>query len=121
MTPQSTDELQRKTIADFGEQWVRYSDNAGFYGSLELFKDAFGPLLLPEDIAGRRVADVGSGTGRIVHMLIQAGAAHVTAAITPTRDAVAAIHHQRGHSRIVKYTSSAAAAPRTTPSAAILQ
>jgi SAM-dependent methyltransferase len=76
---QSTDELQRKTIADFGEQWVRYSDNAGFYGSLELFKDAFGPLLLPEDIAGRRVADIGSGTGRIVHMLIQAGAAHVTA------------------------------------------
>jgi SAM-dependent methyltransferase len=76
---QSTDELQRKTISDFGEQWVRYSDNAGFYGSLELFKDAFGPLLLPEDIAGRRVADIGSGTGRIVHMLIQAGAAHVTA------------------------------------------
>ena len=76
---QTTAELQRKTIEDFGEQWVRYSDNAGFYGSLELFQDAFGPLLSPQDIEGRRVADIGSGTGRIVHMLLMAGAAHVTA------------------------------------------
>jgi SAM-dependent methyltransferase len=79
MPSQTSDELQRRTIADFGEQWVHYSDNAGFYGSLELFKDAFGPLLSPEDIEGRRVADIGSGTGRIVHMLVMAGAAHVTA------------------------------------------
>jgi SAM-dependent methyltransferase len=79
MTKQPTDDLQRKTIADFGEQWVRYSDNAGYWGSLELFEDAFGPLLTPQDIEGRRVADVGSGTGRIVHMLLEAGAAHVTA------------------------------------------
>jgi hypothetical protein len=49
---QTTEELQRKTIADFGEQWVRYSDNAGFYGSLELFQDAFGPLVSPKDIEG---------------------------------------------------------------------
>jgi SAM-dependent methyltransferase len=54
-------------------------DNEGFYGSLELFNDAFGPLLKPEEVAGRRVADIGSGTGRIVQMLMQAGAAHVTA------------------------------------------
>jgi SAM-dependent methyltransferase len=79
MAKQSTENLQRKTIADFGEQWVRYSDNAGYWGSLELFEDAFGPLLTPQDIRGRRVADVGSGTGRIVHMLLDAGAAHVTA------------------------------------------
>jgi SAM-dependent methyltransferase len=79
MPPQTSDDLQRRTIADFGEQWVRYTDNTGFYGSLELFKDAFGPLLLPEDVDGQRVADIGSGTGRIVHMLVMAGAAHVTA------------------------------------------
>ncbi len=79
MPTETTAELQRKTIADFGEQWVRYSDNDGFYGSLELFKDAFEPLLAPQDVEGRRVADIGSGTGRIVHMLLLAGAAHVTA------------------------------------------
>ena len=79
MPTNSTEELQRKTIADFGEQWVRYSDNAGFYGSLDLFQDAFGPLLSPQEIEGKRVADIGSGTGRIVHMLIMAGASHVTA------------------------------------------
>jgi len=71
--------LAERTIADFGEQWARYTDNSGFYGSLELFQDVFGPLLGPDDVRGRRVADVGSGTGRIVQMLLAAGAAHVTA------------------------------------------
>lgn len=71
--------LAERTVADFGEQWVRYTDNSGFYGSVELFHDVFGPLLGPDDVRGRRVADVGSGTGRIVHMLVAAGAAHVTA------------------------------------------
>lgn len=71
--------LQQRTIADFGEQWTRYTDNEGFYGSLELFADMLDPLLRPEDFAGKRVADIGSGTGRIVEMLLGAGAAHVTA------------------------------------------
>ena len=44
-------ELQERTFTDFGDQWVRYTDNSGFYGSLELFRDVFGPLLEP---AGRR-------------------------------------------------------------------
>jgi SAM-dependent methyltransferase len=72
-------DAQERTLADFGEQWGRYSDNAGFYGSLELFADVFGPLLEPRDVAGSRVADIGSGTGRIVRMLLAAGASHVTA------------------------------------------
>jgi SAM-dependent methyltransferase len=71
--------LGERTVADFGEQWLRFTDNSGFYGSVELFQDVFGPLLGPEDVRGRRVADIGSGTGRIVHMLVAAGAAHVTA------------------------------------------
>lgn len=71
--------MQQQTVADFGEQWGRYTDNSGYYGSLELFRDIFGPLLAPQDVAGRRVADIGSGTGRIVQMLIAAGAGHVTA------------------------------------------
>ena len=45
-----------RTIQDFGEQWVHYGDNDGFYGSTELFADIIGPLLSHEDFAGRRVA-----------------------------------------------------------------
>lgn len=71
--------LLERTVTDFGDQWLRYSDNSGFYGSLELLQDVFGPLLTPESIAGQRVADIGSGTGRIVQMLMAAGAHHVTA------------------------------------------
>ena len=71
--------MQQRTVADFGEQWGRYTDNSGYYGSLDLFQDIFGPLLVPQDVAGRRVADIGSGTGRIVQMLMAAGAGHVTA------------------------------------------
>jgi SAM-dependent methyltransferase len=71
--------LSERTIADFGEQWTSFRGNEGFYGSTELLLDAFGPLLEPADLRGARVADIGSGTGRIVQMLLGAGVAHVTA------------------------------------------
>ncbi len=73
------DRVRDKTISDFGEQWTRYRDNDGFYGSQELFADIVGPLIAPGDLTGQRVADVGSGTGRIVQMLLDVGAASVTA------------------------------------------
>jgi SAM-dependent methyltransferase len=71
--------LSERTIADFGEQWTRFTDNEGFYGSGELLADICGPLLAPAEIRGRRVAEIGSGTGRVVRMLLEAGAAHVVA------------------------------------------
>lgn len=74
----------RATIDDFGDQWVRFTDNSGYYGSRELFSDIVEPLLTPESVRGCRIADIGSGTGRIVQMLLDAGAAHVTA-IEPSR------------------------------------
>ncbi len=71
--------IQEQTIKDFGEQWTKYRDNEGFYGSIELFKDVFHPILSPDEVKGSSVADIGSGTGRIVNMLLAAGAAHVIA------------------------------------------
>ena len=71
--------VDQKTIADFGDQWTRYTDNSGHYGSLALFADICQPLLSVEDVRGKIVADIGSGTGRIANMLLDAGAAHVTA------------------------------------------
>jgi SAM-dependent methyltransferase len=68
-----------RTIRDFGEQWSHYAENEGFYGSLDLLQDVFGPLLQISDLRGLRAADVGSGTGRIARMLLEAGAAHVIA------------------------------------------
>jgi SAM-dependent methyltransferase len=75
----SSDRIGDKTIADFGVQWNTYRDNEGFYGSQQLFADILGPLLSQDDIAGRDVADIGSGTGRIVRMLLNAGARRVVA------------------------------------------
>jgi len=68
-----------KTIEDFGEQWLRFRDSPGYYGSAKLLADIFGPLLPIEELAGWRVADIGSGTGRVVNMLLDAGAKHVYA------------------------------------------
>lgn len=83
-TPGSTlsrpmDEQTRQTVADFGQQWTRYTANDGYYGSLELFRDMCGPLLDTAAIRDARACDVGSGTGRIVAMLIHAGAKQVIA------------------------------------------
>jgi SAM-dependent methyltransferase len=70
---------ESQTIRDFGEQWLRYRDNEGFYGSLQLLSDIFFPFIEMEQIRDRRVAEIGSGTGRIVNMLLEAGVKHVIA------------------------------------------
>ena len=71
--------LKDQTIGDFGEQWTAFRDNPGYYGSAELLADLFGPLLSLEDLKGKAVADIGSGTGRIVNMLLDVGASRVVA------------------------------------------
>jgi SAM-dependent methyltransferase len=76
---QSQPDLAARTIADFGDQWQRYTDNEGYYGDVDILEGTFGPLLKLKEIEGKRVAEIGSGTGRIVRMLLQAGAREVTA------------------------------------------
>ncbi len=68
-----------RTIKDFGDQWLKYTDNEGYYGSLELFSDILSPFLKPDELRGCRVAEIGSGAGRIVNMLLEAGVNHVVA------------------------------------------
>lgn len=72
-----------QSIADFGDQWTRFRDNPGYYGSVELFADLIAPFLTPADFNGARVADIGSGTGRIVWMLAASGA-HEIVALEPS-------------------------------------
>src|SRR5262245_13066546 len=74
-----TSDLTKRTIADFGEQWLRFDTHEGFYASVELLRDICEPLLPVSGIHGHRVAEIGSGTGRIVQMLLDAGATHVIA------------------------------------------
>jgi len=71
--------LAERTIADFGDQWTHFQGNDGYYGSTQLLEDILGPLMAAEDVSGKHVADIGSGTGRIVRMLIDCGAAKVLA------------------------------------------
>ena len=75
----SADRLKRQTIEDFGDQWTRYRDNEGYYASADLLADIIEPLLPMGEIRGKRIAEIGSGTGRIVNMLLDAGAQHVIA------------------------------------------
>jgi SAM-dependent methyltransferase len=69
----------QRTIDDFGEQWTHFRSNEGYYGSLELFDDLIAPYLRRDDFNGASVADIGSGTGRIVRMLAAAGASRIVA------------------------------------------
>ncbi|MBO6538856.1 MAG: class I SAM-dependent methyltransferase [Rhizobiaceae bacterium] len=78
MTDQHTDATPR-TITDFGDQWQRFRDNDGYYASNEMFADIVAPFLTPADFENSKVAELGSGSGRIVGMLLKAGASHVTA------------------------------------------
>ncbi len=75
----SPGEHSERTVKDFGEQWSIYADNEGFYGSFGLFWDIVSPLLKIDEIKDCKVAEIGSGTGRIVNMLLDAGARQVIA------------------------------------------
>ncbi|MBX9690287.1 MAG: class I SAM-dependent methyltransferase [Candidatus Obscuribacterales bacterium] len=68
-----------KTISDFGSQWTNFTRNDGYYGSLSLLQDIFGPLLSVDELKGKELIEIGSGTGRIVNMTLAAGASKVTA------------------------------------------
>jgi SAM-dependent methyltransferase len=73
-----TDDLQRRTIEDFGVQWNEFKDlDSGYYGERELFDDIVSPFLSRSDVEGKYVCEIGSGTGRISLMLLDADAAHV--------------------------------------------
>jgi SAM-dependent methyltransferase len=72
-------DLTKRTIQDFGEQWTSFRDNPAYYGSAGLLQDLISPFLSLADLKGLRVADIGSGTGRIVNMLLDANVAHVHA------------------------------------------
>ncbi|CAA7612104.1 class I SAM-dependent methyltransferase [Magnetospirillum sp. UT-4] len=68
------------SVVDFSVQWRNFGgDNTGYYVSADMLADIVGPLLPVDAIAGKDVADIGSGTGRIVAMLLDAGARHVVA------------------------------------------
>jgi SAM-dependent methyltransferase len=71
--------MNQRTIEEFGEQWSRFDDLGGAFGSVEVLRDICGPLLSLGEIAGRQVVEIGSGNGRIVNMLLDAGAKHVYA------------------------------------------
>ena len=71
--------IKEKTIDDFGEQWTEYPGNEGIYASIETLQDLCGPLFDIKNFQGLKVADIGSGSGRIVNMLLDAGATHVVA------------------------------------------
>jgi SAM-dependent methyltransferase len=68
-----------RTIEEFGQQWSRFEDLGGGFASADVLEDLCGPLLSLGEIAGLRVVEIGSGNGRIVNMLLDAGAEHVTA------------------------------------------
>ena len=68
-----------RTIRDFGDQWTRYVENKGYYASEELFADIVEPLVETTSFVDAKVADIGSGTGRIVAMIAEAGASEIWA------------------------------------------
>ncbi|MCW8914929.1 MAG: class I SAM-dependent methyltransferase [Magnetovibrio sp.] len=74
-----TDKIANKTINDFGRQHETYNEYSGFYGSVDILADTLGPLMSPEDFAGKDVLDLGAGTGRWMHTFHNLGAKNITA------------------------------------------
>ncbi len=71
--------VDERTIADFGTQWQRFQLDHDYYGSKECLSDILGPLVSIDEVRGKSAGDIGSGTGRIVAMLLESGATDVVA------------------------------------------
>jgi len=72
-------QIESEVIEQFGEQWVRFPANEGYYASQEVLKDILGPLASIEDFKEKLVAEIGAGTGRLIKLLSEVGAKHVVA------------------------------------------
>lgn len=68
-----------QTIEDFGNQWQQFQRNEGYYASEALLQDIFCGLYDSAALQGASVADIGSGSGRIVRMLLACGVKRVYA------------------------------------------
>lgn len=67
-----TERIRSATIADFGNQWQMHGQlDEDYWCDLSMLRDYLGPLLDIGDLDGAAVAEVGSGSGRIVRMLSQ--------------------------------------------------
>jgi len=73
------DSVRDQTIRDFGDQWLSYTNNTGYYNSQALLADILGPEFNITSLRGSKIIDIGSGTGRIVNMLMSTGADKVIA------------------------------------------
>ena len=61
---------QKSTIRDFGKQWVIHGElREDYWTSDEMFKDYLSNLFDPKLIQGKKVLEVGSGSGRILKMI----------------------------------------------------
>lgn len=59
-----------KTIADFGDQWVHFSDpEDSFHSSSEILVDTVGSLFDLKLLKDQMVVEIGSGSGRVLEIL----------------------------------------------------
>ncbi|MBF0260947.1 MAG: class I SAM-dependent methyltransferase [Magnetococcales bacterium] len=69
-----------QTIRDFSEKWDNFQTNEGYHASVEWSQEKLGPLInLRADLPGKRVAEIGSGSGRLIGQLCECGASFVLA------------------------------------------
>ena len=64
--------IDERTVSDFGAQWTRFPENEGWLGSVDCLQDHLGPLMAVDEFEDSTVADIGSGSGRTVNMLLDA-------------------------------------------------
>lgn len=92
----------QKTINDFGEQWVHFTRNSGYYGSKDVLFDILGPFYNPDLFRGKVIADIGAGTGRITNLLVEANADFVLA-IEPSDSFDVLLKNTADNSDRIKY------------------
>ena len=68
----SKEKTYQQTISDFGSQWRIHGELRNTYWTSDaMFRDHFGEYFDPAVLSGKRVCDIGSGSGRILEMILK--------------------------------------------------
>ena len=95
--------VRRQTVEDFGNQWQIHGEvDTDHWSSRDMFVDHFGDLFDPGEITGKTVAEVGSGSGRIINMICSFAPAKCYA-IEPSSGFEVLKRNTRRHAAIVDY------------------
>ena len=96
--------LSERTIHDFGIQWSKFASVDSWAIPDELFSSITPPFAAPEDIRGKKIAEIGAGSGNMTLQLLAASPSMLVA-VEPSKAMEVLKRNTREHADRIQYVN----------------